>query len=64
MGVANDKARSADPQQSRDEGLRKAIGFSKIMLLINLIYFGWRATHIAKSIFAVNALQVAPLWPF
>jgi len=64
MGVANDKARSADPQQSRDEGLRKAIGFSKIMLLINLIYFGWRATHIAKSIFAVNALQVAAFVAF
>ena len=50
---------AVDPKQQSNDALRRAIRFSGLTLLTNLIYFGWRATAIGRSFFTSNPGQTA-----
>ena len=50
---------TVDTKHRSNAAMRRAISFSRITLLTNIVYFVWRASAIARCMFAVGPAQVA-----
>ena len=47
-GITIANRRTAEDEKTRNVALKRAIGFSKVPLLTNLIYFAWRWVSVFK----------------